>query len=88
MREPPHLRLRPDVCHARRFAESCVRARGGCRYVTTPSGVEVTVEVPDGIGPGDEFEVQVRLRCVCCCTEVAVWRVRRAVCTKVWRRSC
>ena len=32
---------------------------GGVLYVTTPDGREVSVEVPDGIGPGDEFEVYV-----------------------------
>ena len=32
---------------------------GDLLYVQTPDGREVSVEVPDGIGPGDEFEVYV-----------------------------
>lgn len=32
---------------------------GDLLYVNTPDGREITVEVPEGIGPGDDFEVYV-----------------------------
>ena len=31
---------------------------GDMLYVSTPDGDEVEVAVPEGVGPGDEFEVQ------------------------------
>jgi|TARA_B110000971_G_scaffold13575_2_gene12619 hypothetical protein len=32
-------------------------SEGDLLYVNTPGGREITVEVPEGIGPGDDFEV-------------------------------
>jgi hypothetical protein len=34
---------------------------GEAVQLTTDSGCELVVDVPEGVGPGDEFEVQVEI---------------------------